>query len=512
MSVINGKINLDNTIDFSKSLPDCVSDKVFRLCKKIKVMNNSPLKEQCEKQIFQKSIDHLFRKTPPLFNGEIVVKAIVAGDGLGDWGHAISGAEVIRAAFPHAKIRVIISSAPIHEGKFSPPPKELCETSMRYGMGLSNEMAEQIENAFLVIGMSGKVFALDQEWMDSLKKKDPIKFMHFDEYGELDPYEEGENAMGFDPLQEGIFFKDLEKGSFLKLKDPMLKNYLFGSEQVTEDHIAFYKAQQDQAFGYFHKEGPFRKTFFCLQVLLHRESQKDLDLFMTLPKEEIAFAKDFLQEQGISKVIFTHKKQHGFEEETINISPSGKTIRVISPFPVQDQNDLYMLMSESDFVVGSRGDQSITELFSLSLALFYDIRNCKGKFFYQMLSLAHGRLGKESPFVQYLSSLYQLFKDTRGTYDEKLLLEVVATLAKFIMTPEFKTDTQGFNEHVRKHYNFNEVLIDKILHATFLKAHLNLLNKEKELEQLFRKGEMTLEQCVNEIKLQISLINNDSNH
>jgi hypothetical protein len=114
-----------------------------------------------------------------------------------------------------------------------------------------------------------------------------------------------------------------------------------------------------------------------------------------------------LKKQGIGKIILIKWINHQRIEQEIPLSEEGKVMRLITPFPLT-QEDFYTLLFNSQQPIGCTGDNSISEVLSFDLTPFYEIIGVKQPFWDSMIRLA-GEVGAPSHYLQkYFRELYTI--------------------------------------------------------------------------------------------------------
>lgn len=505
------------------SLPDYVSfrlqrflDRKFLQTKSIERLEDSLSKENIEDlqylekrwkfkldRLFTEATQSLFRNAPVSTDQEIVLCGNICKDGLGDFYHLVNAARILKEAFPSQKISLVMDFKEYksRQSKIQLPQEFECIVYDSEKDSPNSDLVakgrEKLAKAHLIVNLPDKY---PLELISEAKKKNPeckkpIRFMEYG-YGD-DSYsrnwgDKATVAMGVNPSEVGIVIKPQLSEGLLNLENGALIKLLMGKEAPSIADERSYIDATSRCFCYARKEGVVQ--FIRIACAAYAEDAKPLDIVCPFDDSYYLYLKNIPNENPeIAKIQFYKKTPEG-KIELIKESAregAGKTVRIIDPFPLTE-HDFQIFASKADFM-GCTGDISFTEAVSYGKTFFYNAPEHKADFIESLADFAEERFGEDSLLAVCFKIMSELdFMDLNG--DE------ISQFGKLLRNPKTREETRLFCEEIRKYYNFNEHLIDRVSRDSFLQLHPDIGILEKSLRKDFKEGRKTLQEAFQELK------------
>lgn len=461
--------------------------------------------------LFFLSTSHLYWEIPLKLDGaNVVVTGMVNDDGFGDYYHNLNAAELIKSKFPE----INVTMAPFFMSQTAPSqvrkPDSRIDTIFSRHFEVSDDLYFLLNNADQIIEMSlmNKSNLCFREIIDDNK----------DRYRFISEYGCHEGGMGIRNGQLGIMIKDKPiTQSVLDIQHEDLKVFLFKNRRPTATDLESYKNKHELFIGYL-KKGSYYQTGFIYTIAAHlKSSQKSIDIL--IPSVPIDLLNlEFLKAQGIGKITSV-KIGKGSEVEEVFVGETGKELRLIDPFPLE-QTDLHTLFVHTHPLVGCAGDQSFTEVSSFDKLPFFENHYWKSAFYEDLIDLA-GTVSEEPQYLQeYFITLYEMyskdqekdietFKNTTDlpeTFTQKIKnnqIEIAAAsakLAELISHPELLEELHEFNKILREHYSFAPVLHNIVQKQLVFNSYPNIQMLEQGIKEDYLAGRVSLAEGIHQLR------------
>lgn len=325
--------------------------------------------------------------------------------------------------------------------------------------------------------------------------------------------------MGVSLFELGLLWRSPngEEAKLTALKDPMLQSILLppSSNLQGSDLEKNYFQTHGLHFAYLHKEENI-DTFLKACILMHKTDKTsfvDIIISDKFDKEQNLISQ--LDSEGYLsgiKQIYIYKKKlnsngHGwngqswstsFWQPTQQTENTHKTLRLINPFPLLPE-DMQLLMRVSAAPIGCTGDNSISEVFSYDRIPFYESPGIKG-FDWSLISLAKEYFQSDNLCIQYLELVSNLYYKGGVHKDAAFLKNGLEQMPQLLLNKQLALEMNQFIQFLKKHYNFNEVLVDIVSREVLRKQFPELKAKEKELCSAYRNQTKSLALCYQEYK------------
>lgn len=449
----------------------------------------------------------------------ILVTGVVTNDGMGDYFHMVHAAEKLEKAFPGATITIGAEVEKLKSrrdrfflSKFSTIlwgiQKKESPSSIDFEDPI--EGAEERAKCLRVAETASLVLDLPHMSYESSIRDDvpeSVPYLRLVEYGSSSflrtDYIDG--GMGVAPCELGLIWKtpqSLEEG-VSSISDTRLNTFLLQRETLSDSALspsASYRQTHVLHFAYLHADvTPFIKI--CLAY--NRENEVPFidivvpEKFMT----ELAVQSylEPLEEQGyLSQIKEVHTFQKDLEKGTLifkskQISETGKTLRLINPFPLPNE-DVQRLILLSSGCVGCTGDLSVSEVFASERLPFYRAPRHKSRFLDSILNVAKDLFqSSDSPLVNYLSYL-------KRTSFYKTQIEEIG---KLLQNKSLYKEMGIFSAHLKAHYDFDEVLVDLVSRVFVQEEVPGLKKKSQKMFNAYTKKKQSLVSCYEEYQSSI---------
>lgn len=530
--------------------------------------------------IFINTITGLYRgfnSTESLEGKLIAVCGHVEKDGLGDYYHLRLAAEVARKNFPQCPVVIIADVVNLKDRvKYLDIPKDctihFIDTKMEEDATSIKNAIEALAKASVIIDAPYGNFALLGDTKPFLQKcKDEVTFIEPNpnqilKFQELDEepglLDEETWSLGFIDFHMGVFIVDSrENQSLLDIQDSVLKEFLFGTKNATQEMVLEYQASHHYRYGYIKSTDAdyiTAQAFLASFVVQNAKSKKQI-LDIILPSNNLQMSDD------ITKLLAKHnvatiqlcKKVDGkiVVVEEKKLAKEGSVLRIINPFPLLNE-DCKLFANVFEQPSGCTGDISLME----SEFPFYQVAPHKVLILPSMIHLVRNELnsGKDSVLVKYFEKLNEISEILHGKEestsssseddeldeeesthtDKKLRIdepkseinanmnvsekkselskdERIANVAEeigiLLQDPNLLVEMAAFRNLIKKRYNFNEVLRDLVERSFARMAVPNLAMLEDSIKAAFIAQKATLDNGYLTFKKIISEFKNKQN-
>lgn len=506
--------------------PDHLKMRTKRLMEEV---HEDPNDKELKEDLFSLSTQHLYSsvKINSSNKENIVVTGMVHPDGVGDYYHILSTVETIRKQFPDAKITMLINHTTKFPNSVRKPADPNIEIIFRNFREDQQPIYPVIEKADQIIEMSQHTH-FDSVIEDMIKQKGD-RYIYIVEYGKSHP--ESRHSMGLKNRHVGIFIKDMPSTvSMLDIKNEPLKQALFGNNSPSQEDLKNYLQTHEPFIGYLKMGSYYQMGLIYTAAALSKSSGKKVIDLMIPPVKLEYLDLEFLKEQGIGKLKVIKIENGRQIENEIVIAETGKEMRLINPFPLE-QSDFHTLLAHTNPLVGCTGDHSLSEAISFDRLPFYELRYAKVGFQADLRELA-GSVGIEPHYLkQYFEVLGEIYDyvqerviNTLAVYDkledkkfyqEELdyfkgkqtkITESSLKIANLLQHPELYEEMHEFNELVRTQYSFNSTLLDIVQRQLVLNRHPDLIKTENELKEKYLSGQITIDQANEQLSEKIKAV------
>ena len=442
---------------------------------------------------------------------EIVLSCYIEFDGRGDLAHTLNIGKILRREL-QSKIVMIVKAHPFHQGKISfkndkyetfvvydKVSQVFCEDKNR------EELMARIRKSALFIDVS---YPISSEDLASLRVEVKEKHLQVHEYNMANSSAVDDRKvwvqMGVGEDWEGILIEKSHKArSFKDLKDSAINAALMGTATPTPEQIEAYKASHQFHFCYMSNPDLLFSTIFLYSlVAAQKESEKTLDIFLPIkmtavyqcgdrlvPKDlSERLSRKFFAEQGIGtlQVIYREKGIVKIAEE--KVSDAKKVLRLIDLFPLQQHADMKILIHESAFVTGSRGDSTFSEVVEKKFPA-YEISGQKRNFAANLTVVAKRHFGENSLVAQFYNIYHPFYtghslNDMSYKWFDKECQTAAVKLAAIMNNPDFTKEAKEFVEIINEKYRINTYIVGLVkrklleLRDGELKRNLDTLKAE----------------------------------
>lgn len=488
------------------ALPDSYSIRTLRgavAYEKLPSLSNSfdstPCKELHEyihQLIFLNSILPCYRDINLEREFSLVIKGLVHKDGMGDYMQMRLVAQKIQKAYPLWKIDIVLEIEELSKrrSKFPIGDPHIHIYGIESPGRLTWESAEDeaayrlaktiVESANIVLDLPSMDFPCQIFRSNTIRIIEyGAKRQTFANWPEMPRrlmnLQGGwfQICMGLSPFQSGLIFPDplpLEDRS-LTLLNPALQNLLI------ENNSTLFFGYARNGYNFF---------ISCCAGSKYLPNP-DIDILSTLdyiPSGDVML--DFYKTQGIKSIEYYKKNGEGnyIIENRLDISDEGKSLRLIQPFPLSN-NDMRILMANA-FCTGCTGDASLSEAFE-NLFYYEMVARHKQPFFEDLIRLAEELFLSDEPlFINYLKAT-KAIAETADTHPLALAEEI----GDLMTHPKVREQSREFYNFLNQHYNFSSMLIDLVAREALFTEHPSLRAQERDLEESFANGQMSLSQC-----------------
>jgi hypothetical protein len=396
----------------------------------------------------------------------VVVQGVVTTDGSGDFFEMLIAAQKIKKAYPLSTIRLVIGIIEFDNRKRNFPREvDAFPFAELYVYGAlfiySNRVSfepgqEDLYESYLFKIQEADVslVAFHVDNFATIQYDNAYRMVEYGMYERPFPA----ITMGVSPLHSGLLILDPlcdEEKSFRKLS-------LFLQEFFIREPETFSAPENKLSFCYMSES--IRRVEFFLSTLVACEEDLYLDFVMNMDSLPFLYF-DFLNSKGVKSVELFKKSEEGalVSVSILNISDTGKVIRIINPFPLLNQ-DIQILMANS-FCVGCRGDVTLSE--AREKLYDYEIADFKRDFFGDLIKLAEDYLGEESCFARYLRLL-------QSRHPRDISMELVTAIGLLKANPVTHLEAKRFYEFLRENYDFTSALISIVARQYMFKTRPKL--------------------------------------
>ncbi len=287
--------------------------------------------------------------------------------------------------------------------------------------------------------------------------------------------------MGFGPRATGIITSLPKIGGLGSLEDVTLKDLLFGRRNESD-----YKGSTDLHSAYFSYGSKALHTIFISVCCAN--AQKDLVDIVCLQKDPVVIDLDRLRDLGFSGVELYERSSQTKDillSESYVLHPgSAKKLRIINPYPLS-REDLLCLIHHSGPLVGSTGDQSLSEAICLGKLPFYQCAKWKKCLYKALIGYAEDlHLGKLVKYFEAVGTFSGYRNDGTLLTDEKQLQELFALAGN----PEVSEEMYILAGRIKSSSNFDYLLEAMLARDLLCTKHPELRVAEEEALQMVMSG------------------------
>ena len=464
--------------------------------------------------VFNFSTFHLYSELATLCpERTIAVVGYVLPDGFGDYYHIVNAAKTIRENCPNLKVRIVVCHVDENLPNVIRKPADIALyffrfidldsiTDMKECIRVYDSISPSIQEAKKLIAEADLVLEISQaiqrnRYYNDISGSGLDGYTYIAEY-EASYYPPTAFAMGIASNHLGIVVKHKPATtSLLNLQNEPLKNILFGTEHPSEKDLENYLNTHEPVFGYLKWRSYCGLAFIYTTAACLKSSQKTIDLIIP-PIKINCISTDFLKEQGISKLVIIKKENGNWIPEEHIFSNTGKTLRLISPFPL-DQEDFFTLTLHSHPWIGCTGDLSWSEVVSFDRLPFYEMIKVKQKFCSRLCELADyvdptKLLRKYFELLMEISSEKDFNASNESVKEEtqNKLTQQALILAQLLQQPELYHSARKLNELLRTHHSFHPVLINLVKKELAFHCHSDLCSMRSAIFYPYVRGDISL--------------------
>ncbi|MBI5345768.1 MAG: hypothetical protein HZB76_01305 [Chlamydiae bacterium] len=301
---------------------------------------------------------------------------------------------------------------------------------------------------------------------------------------------------GVSPFENGFLWPKQIKVEITDLSDARFKAFLL---DCSENHFCNEHLLQ---VGYLHNlYSQFDFLNICLAIDLSQglQSKRVIDIILchkfSIENEEAAklFFINLSKNHDFSRVkdIYVYQgKGENVAIFKISLHTEGITLRLLNPFPLTHQDMLILWdcsKKSGGAIAGCTGDMSFLEVLDNKLAPFYAGAPPKKDFWQSFIFIAEEFL-PNSLVSQYLTLLSR-------PEDFKEPMERRRKIAEVLQKDAFQNEWELFCAFLKKYYDFNEVLIDKITKMIAIRRFPELRKLDDAIFEKYLKQELSLKEC-----------------
>lgn len=480
------------------SIPGPYSTRLERAAQYIdKIYNSDEITPNGKRRMLQ----WLFQEALlPLFRGidfsereiSILIQGYVQHDGMGDFFHIYHAASLIQAKFPCAQITLGLEVRFLRKNqrRFPDTPfktllwgvsekeeRRLIYEDRDIDEKIKQECSKIAQNATMILDLPHSNYenSVGKPSADTPKSR-------ILEYGViatnlLMPVRDGslKHGMGVHPLESGLAWKEPQnpQDALGNLSDLALQSIFSDGECGSYNHTHILH------FAYI--DTPHLLDFIKLCIAYSAIEQREtIDIVLPYREESLSAVLDMPNIKEVHTIL-KRPGEECFDHSLKKVQEKGKIIRLIHPFPLANE-DMQKLIALSSGCIGCTGDLSFSETLSHHKLPLYCRPLHKLKFVESLQQLSEEFFSDpNAPLVRYLKKM-----DNFELQEERIEL---------LRNPLLHAQMRDFCQYLRKHYNFNDVLIDIVSRNLALKYYPDLMDCQQLLETSYLENRQTLPAC-----------------
>lgn len=200
-----------------------------------------------------------------------------------------------------------------------------------------------------------------------------------------------------------------------------------------------------------------------------------------------------LQKLNIGRVVLLERDRNSElkEKQFVAVSPAGREIRILNPFPISNE-DWMLLLKFCEPLVGCTGDMSFSEVISNKKIPFYQIRWHKVEFMEQLIEFCGFDYHED---YNRFHRVLKLFNDCLVENSKSTDLPENFLAIGRLVDEQLVSECQKFANRIEQHYCANAILASRVKRELAYAQYPELKKIENEIFTKWENGEITLQKA-----------------
>lgn len=327
--------------------------------------------------------------------------------------------------------------------------------------------------------------------------------------GEIRPLRPSVHSMGLHFLDRGIFLPSFRTTTLADLENPALLKWVFGAIGACPGPQEIEEVRKRRRF-FLSRLSSQDGVFVYLHALLKSLEWDNKEIDICIP-DPIPFVEYFRSRLALEKPLLENNYKVGkivvslgAQTASIDISPEGKTVRLLSPDRLSGADLNRLLLLSEDFT-GISDDAGFSGAVSANKGFFFDPSSANRSFVKDLIALAENRIAAHRSTLSILRLFtkvyeHQLRMDGAQWVDEnsiqceekESLLEIAEKIGLYLQDPDALAGFKKLNHLIAKEHSCNGFFLQMLQRAVSHRRHPEVACSEEEAVSKFTQSQISL--------------------